>query len=612
MKFFKTVLLAAVCLLPATTFAKDGDRINVKVTDILTLSYEVISEADKTAKLTGCSGKATNSDFSVVIPADVNGYTVTTIEGAFYQKRSLTNITLPTTLKIIDQNAFYGCYNLSEITLPEGLEEINAYAFQGCSSISNVTFPSTLKTIGTHAFDACNSITEIILPEGVESIGHQAFTTAHYASSDNKKAITRCIIPSTVTTLGESILEYTDVDELTLKCKTVPYNTFRGDAIKNLKIAGVETIDEGAFWNCIALESITLAPGLKTIGSNAFCGCIALKVIDVPEGVTTIGGYAFDLAGGNYYGQGSLEAAFIPGSITSIGDEVFGNTPINILTLRCPVIPSKAFENCQMVNLALSNVQSISESAFKGCDKLENVNLCAGLTSIGTSAFEGCKSLKEIYVPSSVTSIGVDCFYECYKMKKATIPDNFTELPGGIFASCLMLKDVIIPSKVTSIGDRAFHNCQSLDTISIPDGVTRIGEKAFYNCKSLKEIVLPSQLKSFGDDVFESANSIKKFYALMEDPNVEFWVWNQPFTNTHYYNATLYVPGASLEKYKKTAPWSNFDNIQPLTDFTGINSPVADSTASGSDKAYGLDGRPVGKHHSGISIVRGRKVVQKR
>lgn len=59
-----------------------------------------------------------------------------------------------TNLKDIGENAFENCL-LSSLVLPEGVENVKMYSFYGNKELSIITLPSTIKTIEDGAFDEC-------------------------------------------------------------------------------------------------------------------------------------------------------------------------------------------------------------------------------------------------------------------------------------------------------------------------------------------------------------------------------------------------------------------------------------------------------------------------
>ena len=89
-------------------------------------------------------------------------------------------------------------------------------------------------------------------------------------------------------------------------------------------------------------------------------------------------------------GAPSLKHLYIPGSVTSIG--------------------ANLFEENGLVNMDIPNsLTEISHSMFLGCKDLESVTIPSSITSIGPSAFYGCSNLTKI------TSMLVDPMPLSYK-----------------------------------------------------------------------------------------------------------------------------------------------------------------------------------------------------
>ena len=88
----------------------------------------------------------------------------------------------------------HDCSILREIEFHEGLQKIGNFAFSGCRSLSSITIPSTVVEIGGYAFDNCRSLREVVLNEGLQKIGVEAFYGCTSLSSIK--------IPSTVTEVG--------------------------------------------------------------------------------------------------------------------------------------------------------------------------------------------------------------------------------------------------------------------------------------------------------------------------------------------------------------------------------------------------------------------------
>lgn len=118
------------------------------------------------------------SDSEVVIPEEINGFPVGGVgKRAFYDKKDLVKVTLPSGCTKLCDGAFACCYYLTTVVLPEGLAEIGNDAFFGDAKLRNVVLPENLRTIGAGAFLDClhYGTVGITIPLGVESIGKYAF-----------------------------------------------------------------------------------------------------------------------------------------------------------------------------------------------------------------------------------------------------------------------------------------------------------------------------------------------------------------------------------------------------------------------------------------------------
>ena len=122
------------------------------------------------------------------------------------------------------------------------------------------------------------------------------------------------------------------------------------------------------------------------------------------KAVTRIGSFAF-------YGNKSIMAVTIDSNITSLGGLSFGD---------CPSLKKVTFMS--------GGSYEIGHCAFRGCEKLSDVNL-TGVTTLRASCFAWCKSLKTLTCPKSVVYFGANCFYddninitiECDNVKSMTV-----------------------------------------------------------------------------------------------------------------------------------------------------------------------------------------------
>ena len=116
----------------------------------------------------------TNLPEKLYIPEEYNDKSVSQIDAKGFMSASITELCLPSNVKVVGANAFNDCKNLSKIYFNKGLVEIGAGAFYGCSSLAELNLPSSLTTIGDRAFVGV-TIRRLNLPEKVQTIGVSAF-----------------------------------------------------------------------------------------------------------------------------------------------------------------------------------------------------------------------------------------------------------------------------------------------------------------------------------------------------------------------------------------------------------------------------------------------------
>ena len=118
----------------------------------------------------------------VIIPSEINGYTVKAIDGkAFELNESITSVTVPDSVKSIGYNAFSFCTNLKSIKLSSNITEIEYETFWGCESLKHIDIPYGVKRIGAEAFTH-SGLESISIPNTVTEVARRAFSVTHLRS----------------------------------------------------------------------------------------------------------------------------------------------------------------------------------------------------------------------------------------------------------------------------------------------------------------------------------------------------------------------------------------------------------------------------------------------
>ena len=121
------------------------------------------------ATVTGCTGACPTT---LVIPATLDGYSVTSIGDYAFDSNALTSVTIPNSVTSIGDYAFE-TNALTSVTIPNSVTSIGDFAF-AYNALTTVTIGNSVTSIGNSAFEA-NALTSETIPNSVTTIGDDAF-----------------------------------------------------------------------------------------------------------------------------------------------------------------------------------------------------------------------------------------------------------------------------------------------------------------------------------------------------------------------------------------------------------------------------------------------------
>lgn len=286
-----------------------------------------------------------------------------------------------------------------------------------------------------------------------------------------------------------------------------------------------DTLNTYSFYNCPALEIITLPKTLKAVEKMVFSVCPNLKEINVPNENTflkSVNGVLFSLADSKLLRYPSAYSGgdyTIPNDVKIIGYEAFADC-LNLNSVDIPnsvtTIEGVAFTFCKKISLIEipASVTSISASAFNYCTRLENINVAddnPNYKSVDGVLFN--KSMTEILryplykkgayeIPQTVIVVGEYAFHLSTGLTEVVLPSTLKDIKKCGFFNCSKLTELYLPSKVETIGNSAFGSCANLSKIVMSNGITSLGNWCFAGCKSLENIELPTTLTIFGEGSF--------------------------------------------------------------------------------------------------------------
>lgn len=129
-------------------------------------------EINSDGVITGYYGGSPN----VLLPATIQGKTVTGIGNNCFKGSKIKSIQIPETVKSIGSAAFQDCLKLENVIFTNTKVDvtIGISAFKRCESLKNINLPIT-SSIGTSAFEGCISLESIDIKAGCKTVGQYCF-----------------------------------------------------------------------------------------------------------------------------------------------------------------------------------------------------------------------------------------------------------------------------------------------------------------------------------------------------------------------------------------------------------------------------------------------------
>lgn len=489
-------------VLPTTITSLPESLLN-GMSQLKSLSIPFVGQQDKDGKMIHTFGIIFgNTDYEngikiKQVSKDVND---TILEYECCIPKNLTKVYI-TGNNTIPHGAFSNCTMLESIQLDGKIENISDYAFSNCTNIDTFTLPNSVISIGNHAFEnfACEGdLSNFKISENVKNIGNNAFTGCDSIKFE---------IPISYFA-SEASFFYANTG---IRLLSIPF--------------GVKSFSNSLFKDFKTLKEIVIPKSITSFGEDCFSGCEELDTVIYDGTTKEWASITFSNLRANplSYGNANLIIAgmnrlILSDDITIIKDYAFyGVKNIGAIVLpRVVSIGKSAFANTDSATVTFgSQLTSIGEQAFAGCDKIQSLVIPKSVTTIGYRAFYQT-NLKELSVPfigeteSENTFISYWFGGTSYQDNKLIVPTNLkkivitnaTSIPAYGFSGCYKIEQISLESKVTEIKNNAFEACISLGMIELNEEIEKIGNESFLDCISLEAIIIPSNTQVIGLSAF--------------------------------------------------------------------------------------------------------------
>ncbi len=502
-----------------------------------------------------------NSPTNVVIPKTIGPYGITSIgTGCFDNACSIVRVTIPETVKRIENEAFKGTHNLETIIFDNTstIEYIGTDAFRtqvvSCSHSITTKTPK-LTFVGAMMNDSGADTVPFIYamtPENMINNPDQdkSWITCHSGFPTNMEV--KYVYDFTTDTGSAQMQSYPRYDiyssgDLEEWVKKLPYVDEKDDDEVKKYVKDIQ--DAVSKYTGNDPDNPPTEKQMEIINA-------ALNVV-VPTNVDSLKPGLFSGYQANVDGEAE--------AISGMGPD----TKIN--------------------SILLNGVNEIEPFTFTGCTNLKNVSVIGAekvddyafgsVESIGpdgrVTSTDGCTNLEQVTLGSNISEIGKRPFRGCSKLDTITcLGDNLSYQNGVLYQhsgsdkiliECLDGRGDVIGSYtvgpeelsgVTRLQEEAFMNCDTIGKVDLSQTtIDTVPERTFYDAKDLNTVILPDTVKNIEAGSFQNCGM-----RVLTIPGNQSYIEKEAFLNKAGQQKIAFqcVEGTTADRYAKA-----YDYITP-------------------------------------------------
>lgn len=263
--------------------------------------------------------------------------------------------------------------------------------------------------------------------------------------------------------------------------------------------AGIATLEQGMFRNCMDLEFVRLPDTLRVIEGRAFENCLKLRTVELPRVWVQMAEDAFlncvnlkdrridnAIEDAQYRRKKEEEEARRARFPHLYREEEKKPTPTP--EPKQPVFEVSGAPKEQQPEVKEEPAEArffVHEGVLERCEIQGNcVKIPEGVTALADRVFYGRKELEEIIFPSTLSYIGVQALEGTGWLENQRKRGNYV-IVNGILVSAFynsMVMEAKLPDTVYRIAPYAFYRSEA-QLVILPESVGEVDARAFVDCE---------------------------------------------------------------------------------------------------------------------------------
>lgn len=141
------------------------------------------------------------------------------VDGYCNAVKNVKTLTIPNTVKEIDECAFSGMRELKKVEIPDSVSRLNGETFYGCEKLRELKLPKNLTHISSSCFDECPQLKNVTIPKSSPQFVIQ---NGALLSKNRKRLVwvpsgrKAMVVPNTVTTIESEAFYNSQVERIHL------------------------------------------------------------------------------------------------------------------------------------------------------------------------------------------------------------------------------------------------------------------------------------------------------------------------------------------------------------------------------------------------------------